>query len=565
MLLRRALLPLLIAVICAFAYARWIPPPPEVAGGLRAARSQVLSGELPLWDRQANAPLLANGTLALAHPITIVAGITWLATALRMLLILGSAFVLFRAWDIGPTVALFGAAAWAFGTGSTLAAASLPLALAAAQELALTGRLRSYLALSAALALAILAGDPYSAIWISAVTFAFGIFLMPRLRVAFSLALVTGLAVGMTAMIWMPARDVAWHVAKVETPFDLTRLVAFITPNAYGSTGDGYTGIITLALAALGLGSPRREKWFFLLLLLTGQPMLWVAGCCALATLGLCRVATGSARRLFPASGVVALAVLTVWFARAEYFDETYAWTEALIPLLALSAFVVCGQRRLYPAVAALVLTVTELVLVAHPNPGAAPLFRSARYEKVRRVRQQPQGYFAVERFAVQAETDDVLAPLAQIPDLRRGAIVHDIPPAVVEEAPHLNGISAPRRVIPRSIGARESLIDVAAARGWSLIVSSDVDWPGWRAYWNGRRIPVVTVDGAFAGAFVPPEQGTLILRYWPAPFIDGLRITAASLLLAVLVLLMARRRFRAEKEDDKAQPSRTRGELSGD
>jgi len=93
-----------------------------------------------------------------------------------------------------------------------------------------------------------------------------------------------------------------------------------------------------------------------------------------------------------------------------------------------------------------------------------------------------------------------------------------------------------------KALRTRERELDVAAAAGWSVIVTHDVDWPGWRAYWNGHRQPVVTVNGAFAGAFVPPEKGTLELRYWPAVFLDGVRVSGAALVLFAISLVVMRR-----------------------
>lgn len=79
---------------------------------------------------------------------------------------------------------------------------------------------------------------------------------------------------------------------------------------------------------------------------------------------------------------------------------------------------------------------------------------------------------------------------------------------------------------------------------GWNLLVSSDTAWRGWRAYWNGERIPPVIVNGGFVGAFVPPGEGELRLRYYPRPFETGLKTSGATLVgFAVFLVILRRRR----------------------
>ena len=94
----------------------------------------------------------------------------------------------------------------------------------------------------------------------------------------------------------------------------------------------------------------------------------WPLGIAALATLGLCAVARGAVtQRTFRiVAGCLAFALLTVWFARAEYVSESYAWTQALIPFMVLGLFTfAASERRIFPAVVAAVLTFAELTLVA--------------------------------------------------------------------------------------------------------------------------------------------------------------------------------------------------------
>ena len=75
------------------------------------------------------------------------------------------------------------------------------------------------------------------------------------------------------------------------------------------------------------------------------------------------------------------------------------------------------------------------------------------------------------------------------------------------------------------------------------LLASSDVHWRGWRAYWNGKRIPVVTVNGTFLGCFTPPGHGRLRFRYLPDEFVLGSRISIATLLVLLIAVAIARAR----------------------
>ncbi len=506
---------------------------------LAHARALILAGELPLWD---GAPLLANPYLGLAHPFTllaVLAGSIVVATALRIFTTLLFAFLLFRSWNVGKFSAIFGAVAFALCTThllswTALTMTTLPLALLAAQEHARRPRAATFAAMTAALST----------------------FFTRNLRALFTAAVAVALAAGVTAFYWMSVQDIAPHIApqiaQGAVSHDPLRFLSFIAPNALGVTGTGYAGILTLVLAVLGLLlSDRREKWFFAFVALA---VFWPLGLAALAALGLCVVARAEVppRTLQIVAGCVAFALLTVWFARAEYVSESFAWTQALIPFTALALFTVAASvRRFFPAIVAAVLTLAELTLVAQQAKPQVPLLENDRAARI--TAEAPDAMaafartppaFAVQHYVVQAEVPDVIPRLQRMSDLRHDAVVHDVPPSIVEQATHLahSNSSALRDVRIKASSTRERQLDIAATSGWSVILSHEIDWPGWRAYWNGHRQPVVTVDGAFAGAFVPPEKGTLELRYWPAVFLDGVRVSGVALVLFAISLVVMKR-----------------------
>jgi hypothetical protein len=133
--------------------------------------------------------------------------------------------------------------------------------------------------------------------------------------------------------------------------------------------------------------------------------------------------------------------------------------------------------------------------------------------------------YFLVQHFRVEPSFDRSVALSKQIRDFRVDALVDHLPSNVL--AHDLGGGS----VSVRRYGANETALDVTS-NGWNLLVSSDAYWPGWRAYWNGRRQRPVIVNGAFLGCFIPPGRGRFVFRYRPDEFTRGLQLSAVGLAL---------------------------------
>jgi hypothetical protein len=66
------------------------------------------------------------------------------------------------------------------------------------------------------------------------------------------------------------------------------------------------------------------------------------------------------------------------------------------------------------------------------------------------------------------------------------------------------------------------------------LVVLADRWDQGWRAYLNGKRVPILRANHAIRGVVVPAGSGTLEFRYWPASLASGLGLAS----LAGLALL---------------------------
>jgi hypothetical protein len=159
--------------------------------------------------------------------------------------------------------------------------------------------------------------------------------------------------------------------------------------------------------------------------------------------------------------------------------------------------------------------------------------------------------YFLVERFSVEPDFGRAVWRSKQIQNFWTDALVDHVPADVLRAAPTLGRpgvVLEGGDVRIRRYDANATTLDVDG-NGWNLLVSSDVHWPGWRAYWNGKRQPAVIVNGAFLGCFVPPGSGTLEFRYRPDEYENGLRCAGAAtvLLLAFAIGWTARRRVSAQ------------------
>jgi hypothetical protein len=69
------------------------------------------------------------------------------------------------------------------------------------------------------------------------------------------------------------------------------------------------------------------------------------------------------------------------------------------------------------------------------------------------------------------------------------------------------------------------------------LVVLADLWDQGWRAYLDGKRVPILRTNHALRAVVVPAGSGTLEFRYQPASFAWGLRLAGAA---AVVLLAWA-------------------------
>jgi uncharacterized membrane protein YfhO len=78
-----------------------------------------------------------------------------------------------------------------------------------------------------------------------------------------------------------------------------------------------------------------------------------------------------------------------------------------------------------------------------------------------------------------------------------------------------------------------------------SLLVVSQNLAQGWHAQIDGKPAPIVAVDGALAGVFVPPGRHAVTMDYLPGSFVAGGAVTGVALLGVAVVAIPPRRRRR--------------------
>jgi hypothetical protein len=75
-----------------------------------------------------------------------------------------------------------------------------------------------------------------------------------------------------------------------------------------------------------------------------------------------------------------------------------------------------------------------------------------------------------------------------------------------------------------------------------AVLMLNDAHYPGWRAYLNGRAVPILRADYLFRGVMLPAGKHTIEFSYQPASFWWGLAISLITLLVVVALLAWPRR-----------------------
>jgi uncharacterized membrane protein YfhO len=94
--------------------------------------------------------------------------------------------------------------------------------------------------------------------------------------------------------------------------------------------------------------------------------------------------------------------------------------------------------------------------------------------------------------------------------------------------------------VVERHRPTRVRLRTRAAAE--AFLVLGDVDYPGWRAFVDGRRVPIHRTDYVLRGVVIPAGKHVVEFVFRPVSFQRGLAVTGLSALVLLGVLAWRRR-----------------------
>lgn len=136
---------------------------------------------------------------------------------------------------------------------------------------------------------------------------------------------------------------------------------------------------------------------------------------------------------------------------------------------------------------------------------------------------------------SIMAESDSAALALLAAPgtDVQTTAVVRDTA---------LLGLSGQAGAAAVTVYRPQYVALDAAAEGRSLLVVSDVYYPGWRARVDGLEAPVYRVDHALRGVLLETGAHRVEFYFLPLSLLAGARVTAASLLALVILSLWARR-----------------------
>jgi len=169
------------------------------------------------------------------------------------------------------------------------------------------------------------------------------------------------------------------------------------------------------------------------------------------------------------------------------------------------------------------------------PPPGGGTLLASSAGGLNLYRKNSPLPRAWVAHHALPVAGDDALRSAIQDPsiDLRSTVVVMvDVPP--LERCGGDDAIAV-RYPDTDSVVLGASL----ACRG--MVVLSDLHYPGWRAWLDGRPAPIYEAYGSLRAVFVPAGKHQIRMRYRPASVYTGLALTLIGTVVSLLWLAYAR------------------------
>ncbi|HTY43585.1 MAG TPA: YfhO family protein [Thermoanaerobaculia bacterium] len=547
-----------------------------------AVRRAVREGHAPLWNPNvlAGEPLLAVQQAGVLRPAVWIGMLlppasSWtFDVTVRLFTALLGACLLLTDLGCGPAASVLGAAGWAFSDflvfflGFSIAppTAPFPLALLGARRVARDPGAPSTALLAVALAAGLAGGHPETALHTGAAAALYFLFELAGARAGTRLRSVGGaltaacLALGLCAVVLLPMAEVlprtaehafrkSWYaVQKRSAPPEesVFRLAPQLVPYGVGVDGvsdvkpghlipSSYAGVLLLPFAVVGLLVPRRERWFFLVLGLSGLAICartpaadWIAklpffdiaineylivwvtlAVAVLAALGADAVVRGQGRSTwFVAAVATAVAVALVHEHLRPVMNglglpPAYRHRRLLLQIaplaLAAAALSLPGKRRSGRGVAAAVavFVAARVLEEGRVNPvldAAAfypPLSVLSKVPRGAPWRTTALGFAFLPNLAAVYDVEDVRGYSA----MRLDRLRETFPLWCVDQGFAFNRIDDPAKPFLAFLNVR-----------WVLLPASQPAPPGWTVLAEGEGIRLVENPAALPRVFVPAQ-----------------------------------------------------------
>jgi hypothetical protein len=92
------------------------------------------------------------------------------------------------------------------------------------------------------------------------------------------------------------------------------------------------------------------------------------------------------------------------------------------------------------------------------------------------------------------------------------------------------------------SIEVTPNQIDITA-NGIGWLVLSEINYPGWRVYMDGKESKIVTVDGIFRGVFLSDGPHQIVFRFFPVSLVIGICLALTGWLILLVFSVLASRK----------------------
>jgi hypothetical protein len=101
------------------------------------------------------------------------------------------------------------------------------------------------------------------------------------------------------------------------------------------------------------------------------------------------------------------------------------------------------------------------------------------------------------------------------------------------------------RKAVPARIVSYQSqrVVIEASAEEPSLLMLNDADYPGWKAYVNGRRESILNVDYLFRGVMLPRGNCTVEFIYRPFSFLAGAVVSLLAMITGLIFFIFKMRK----------------------